>query len=353
MALAKFVTQSFPEIARNHNAFAKLMNEEIESNEHEGYSPVLFPIVPEPEAGFDEDVAIINKGKKRKRSASAAKTLTSPDATPQKKKKTEVAITRSAIEPATLPPASPAQIRDAQALPPQTESLVSSSAKHPEVDTVSSTPDSHRRTAVEQAKRPNTHTRVWRESCPSPDIPPSKVFSNEVDIGELDDHVQTAQEDTASKPLANTTHTTTEETEPGRMAPKSPSATSLPDALSSSTQHLELEQSAAANDDNPDGISSLPALAKDPKSNPSMPPHTPSFLTVLAPAPPTLFTPIATPSFTPFSSAPSAIPNTDLNPDTNHLSDPDLDPFFTFTPLTSAQAWEEGMRAIEMFEWDR
>jgi hypothetical protein len=54
LAMAKFVTGSFPTVARLHNQFARDMNKEIDSDEHEGYVPTFFPIVPEPQDEREE-----------------------------------------------------------------------------------------------------------------------------------------------------------------------------------------------------------------------------------------------------------------------------------------------------------
>ena len=54
VAMADFVLQ-FPKCAKIHNAFAREMNAEIESHEHVGFEPVLFPIVDEPESEAEGD----------------------------------------------------------------------------------------------------------------------------------------------------------------------------------------------------------------------------------------------------------------------------------------------------------
>jgi hypothetical protein len=54
VAMAEFVLQ-FPKCAKMHNAFAREMNAEIESEEHEGYEPVFFPIVDEPESESESE----------------------------------------------------------------------------------------------------------------------------------------------------------------------------------------------------------------------------------------------------------------------------------------------------------
>ncbi|KAF1928756.1 uncharacterized protein M421DRAFT_391653 [Didymella exigua CBS 183.55] len=72
VAMTKFVTSSFTKIARNQNAFACEMNEEIDTNEHERYEPVKFPVVAEPELDMKETATVANTGNKRKLSIKAA-----------------------------------------------------------------------------------------------------------------------------------------------------------------------------------------------------------------------------------------------------------------------------------------
>ncbi|KAF3011271.1 hypothetical protein E8E13_011679 [Curvularia kusanoi] len=68
-AMADFV-RAFPRCAKMHNAFASEMNAEIESNVHEGYEPVLFPIVDEPgPEGEDEEVEIQGRASRKRQQA--------------------------------------------------------------------------------------------------------------------------------------------------------------------------------------------------------------------------------------------------------------------------------------------
>ncbi|KAG9198515.1 hypothetical protein G6514_009879 [Epicoccum nigrum] len=68
--MVDFILQ-FPKCAKKHNAFAREMNAEIESDEHDGYEPVFFPIVDEPRSeseGDGEDVEVRGRepGKRRR-----------------------------------------------------------------------------------------------------------------------------------------------------------------------------------------------------------------------------------------------------------------------------------------------
>ncbi|KAH6639731.1 hypothetical protein C7974DRAFT_410685 [Boeremia exigua] len=70
-AMAKFV-DTFPKIAAMHNAFAREMNAEIESDVHEGYQPVKFPIVRERVVDAEKE------NKKRKRIPAESAALSAP-----------------------------------------------------------------------------------------------------------------------------------------------------------------------------------------------------------------------------------------------------------------------------------
>ncbi|KAF3031891.1 hypothetical protein E8E11_000456 [Didymella keratinophila] len=108
-AMTKFVTSSFPKIAKKHNAFAREMNEEIDINEHEGYEPVKFPIVAEPDIDEEEAATVADTGKKRKRAPAGFTSFPNHGATPQKKAKAKPEIIPAAVSgsPATPPSSSP------------------------------------------------------------------------------------------------------------------------------------------------------------------------------------------------------------------------------------------------------
>jgi hypothetical protein len=75
-AMASFVTESFPEVAGTHNEFAKEMNGEMEKHEHEGYAPVLFPVVEVRRSGSRD-------GGEEVASSVAAEPLVSSDLDPR------------------------------------------------------------------------------------------------------------------------------------------------------------------------------------------------------------------------------------------------------------------------------
>ena len=100
VAMAEFVLQ-FPKCVKMHNAFAREMNAEIESEEHVGYEPVFFPIVDEPESesesdGDGEDVEVPGRESGKRRHS-----LDDADASKQKVKNDQG-------PPSTTPPRSDA-----------------------------------------------------------------------------------------------------------------------------------------------------------------------------------------------------------------------------------------------------
>ena len=85
VAIVKFFG-SFPIIARKHNAFAKEMKKEIDGNEHEGYIPVKFLMVNEPELAV-EDASTTRKRKNRKHAPAETTMFPLREVLPNKKAK--------------------------------------------------------------------------------------------------------------------------------------------------------------------------------------------------------------------------------------------------------------------------
>lgn len=179
VAMMKFVTSSFPKIARKHNAFAREMNEEIDSNEHEGYEPVKFPVVAEPEMDEEEAATIASKN------PATPTTLPFREATPQKKAKTtlnaQTNMTTSISNTAALSPAPDPELR-ASFLLENTNKSPAKPADLPQAeDTQRLTPESIRSAEDEQdAARDDEHLNVYsRKSSPLSDVPPPSAHLND------------------------------------------------------------------------------------------------------------------------------------------------------------------------------
>lgn len=173
-AMAKFVTSSFPKIAKKHNTFARDMNEKIDINEHEGYEPVEFPVVAEPDVDDEEAAAVVDTGKKRKRALAGSASLPNQGAMPQKKAKTKSGTISAATSgsPTTPPPSSPHQTSrsSAQANSDGAAAEGSNADPPPKGDLQSLTPES-----TEFAD----DDRNSRHSSPLSDVPSSAQLSDE------------------------------------------------------------------------------------------------------------------------------------------------------------------------------
>jgi hypothetical protein len=149
IAMTTFIASSFPKIAKKHNAFAREMNEEIDSNEHEGYEPIKFPIVAEPEMDDEEATTAANTGKKRKQAPAGPIPLLNR---PEKKAETKSSATATAIPSSatTPPPSSPGQVSPDD---PEPEGSIASSPVPGDVQRL--TPESIR-PADDEGSRPGS-----------------------------------------------------------------------------------------------------------------------------------------------------------------------------------------------------
>ncbi|KAF2625248.1 hypothetical protein BU25DRAFT_117417 [Macroventuria anomochaeta] len=219
--MAKFVTQSFPKIARKHNAFSDEMNEETDSNEHEGHTPVMFPIVPKPEVQLEEDAATDSKTKKRKRAPAETTALPFREAMPSTKAKskpdTQLATTPTSTT-TTPPPSLPTQSPNpglhpfAQPQSTRTETLFSSTQEPSADDTPPVTPESNNAVDAEQGPFLDHKRFDWnlRHSSPLSGSPSSlEGVGNEREIVEEPpihskddrDH-QLPEDDTPRQPMS-------------------------------------------------------------------------------------------------------------------------------------------------------
>ncbi|KAJ4378378.1 hypothetical protein N0V86_006079 [Didymella sp. IMI 355093] len=162
IAMTTFIASSLPKIAKKHNAFAREMNKEVVSHEHEGYEPIKFPIVAEPEID-DEATTVANTGKKRKRApAGSIPLLNRPDKKAKKKPSATLVTIPSSV---TTPPlSSPGQINPDD---PEPEGSIASTPVPRDVQRT--TPGSIRFAGNERS----------RDSSPLPDVPPSAQLNNE------------------------------------------------------------------------------------------------------------------------------------------------------------------------------
>ena len=169
-AMTKFVISSFRRIAKKHNAFAREMNEEIDINEHEGYEPVKFPLVAEPEVDDKEAAAVADTGKKRKRAPVRSISLPNQGATPQKKAKTKPDTNVTAET--TPPPSSPGQVSRSPA-------QASSDGAEPEAITAEFPPTNYARGLTLESITSLDDERGSRDSSPLSDVPSSAQLSDE------------------------------------------------------------------------------------------------------------------------------------------------------------------------------
>jgi hypothetical protein len=174
-AMTKFVASSFPKIAKKHNAFAREMNEEIDINEHEGYQPIKFPIVAEPDID-DEEAGVVGggTGRKRKQAYAGPSSSPNPGVTPQKKAKTKPdkitpALSSSAITP---PPSSPGRIS-------RSPVQANSNEDEPEVGTATPPPIGDVQHLTPESIRFADDGRDSRHSSPLSDVPSSAQLSDE------------------------------------------------------------------------------------------------------------------------------------------------------------------------------
>lgn len=198
-AMADFLS-AFPRSAKMHNAFASEMNAEIQSNVHEGYEPVLFPIVdePGPEGEGEEDEIQGRVSKKRRQapvdtSAPTKKVKTVHESSPR-------APTRvnGKEKPLTTPNVSDWPSRDSSPLSDVPESAFSdehstlSEDSHPSLTSDDVDQDKVSKLAGENHITPDPLTDV---APPSPSIPlstpPGTKQAREGSPQPLDDSVGT------------------------------------------------------------------------------------------------------------------------------------------------------------------
>ncbi|XPT00664.1 hypothetical protein M3J09_009815 [Ascochyta lentis] len=182
-AMATFVTESFPVVARRHNAFAGKMNAEIQSDMHEGYLPILFPIVREPRVRVKEVAAADSGSEKRKRgTVSTAKSLVRGE-TSNKKAKTKVdAQSTTSLEPEVDSLPSPTHVPNADVPSsthpqPDKTSASTGTAKHQnENDAQPPTPDSTHNTNAKQSTSPPPLAQQPQPNSPQTTTPPPPTF---------------------------------------------------------------------------------------------------------------------------------------------------------------------------------
>ena len=175
VAIANFVTKTFPVIAKKYNVFAKEMNEEIESNEHEGYVPVKFPLVDEPDVEAEDNAVTSSRSKKRKRASTKATTT--------KKAKTgpDVQLAEELPAEAGTPPAySPSHTPDhTDSEPPEVESLGTLTHDIPSNDAAPLTPTSTQIIEFDESPPYAPLIQHSRGSSPLSDAPPSVDLSGQ------------------------------------------------------------------------------------------------------------------------------------------------------------------------------
>ncbi|KZM23628.1 hypothetical protein ST47_g5221 [Ascochyta rabiei] len=194
-AMAKFVTESFPMIAKQHNAFFRKMNEEIDSNEHEGYVPVIFPNVHKPEARLEEGNArkTGRSAKRKQTTASVTKPALRGDTLNKKAKIKTIAQLTTSLGPGPdlLSSPSPTHGPDAdaplssQSQSNETEPLIDTT-KHQ--DPAPLTPDSNHSINLKHATSPAHLDAQPHPTSPPSNTPPSPNLSTPAPTSTTSEH---------------------------------------------------------------------------------------------------------------------------------------------------------------------
>lgn len=178
VAMKNFVTSSFPKIAKKHNAFAHEMNEEIDVNEHEGYEPVKFPIVAEPVLD-KEEASFADTGRKRKFALAGPLSSPSEGATLQKKVKTKSdTVATAASNLVTAPPPSSSSMNSGSPARTNTDSAGT------ELSTEDPTATGGIQRLAPESVRSADDNQDSRASSPLSDVPSSSQLSDEYDAHE-------------------------------------------------------------------------------------------------------------------------------------------------------------------------
>ncbi|KAL1600217.1 hypothetical protein SLS59_005841 [Nothophoma quercina] len=175
IAIANFVTKTFPVVAKKYNVFAKEMNDEIESNEHEGYVPVKFPLVDKPDVEADDNAVTSSRSKKRKRAPTEATTMKKAKTGPDGQSAGQVPA-----EAGTPPASSPSHAPDHEdSEPPEVESLGILTQNIPLDDTAPLTPTSAQIIEFDHNPPYEPVTQHSRSSSPLSNAPPSVDLSSQ------------------------------------------------------------------------------------------------------------------------------------------------------------------------------
>ena len=365
VAMAEFVLQ-FPKCAKMHNAFAREMNAEIESEVHVGYEPVLFPIVDEPESESDsdgggEDVEVPGRASGKRRQslddADASKQKVKndqgpPSTTPprsdasddlQLTSDTQYPETPELLSDSDLPPADSPPSEDGAVLqehPFQSEDshkLPTTEDVDDRVTTLSITEDPIARSLPTQAAPPSppTQQRVAPSSYHAPQDPPQPHSNSaEIDvaspahsfiIGDVNDHTRS----TSKSGVHNA------QPVPTQLAPQflASQHTDAPREQNSPRGSLELLGKSTEN------------IGHDSATNASSDAPVQLDLAQTSPPPPS-DQQIGAPSI---SHTPQTFPQPQSPSATDELLNPPYDPY---VPFPEDVTWEEASAEIETFDWD-